>query len=431
LSIPTNIDAEMSVLGAVISDPELFDRLQGWVADPSAFWKVKHRKIWKAAQELARQNIKPDLISLHAKCKQKYGDEIELEYFIELQSKYLKSADVENHASLVWENHLKREVGRVGKELENASTKTDAKLADLLISYQRHVEQILNLQPNRDKSIDRIMDEAQKAIKEGTNIVEFGLPFLDHSAGGMTRGELTVIGGRPGHGKTTLMLNIVKSLVAQGLRVALFNREMTNIESIKKLIVMESKWLKYTDMRKKVLSQDVLDEIDKMTPFIKEKYSQLRMYDDVRDLDASIREIKRWEPDVFIDDYIQLTKVNNAGKRDRRFEIEDIMQDYKWIAKKTKASGILISQLNRDIERRIDPTPTMGDFAEGGTIEQLAESCHFVFYGYNFDPREYNPRMNEIIVKKARYGTIGSYKAAFNGDKCEFKPWEKESDDLP
>ena len=65
----------------------------------------------------------------------------------------------------------------------------------------------------------------------------------------MTRGEITVIGGRPGHGKTTTMLNMVKACMDQGLKVIVFNREMTNVEMLKKLIVLESEKLSYLDVR--------------------------------------------------------------------------------------------------------------------------------------------------------------------------------------
>ena len=423
--IPTNTSAEESVLGAIMTRPEIFDRVQAWIINPDAFWTLKHRKIWKAALELNREGIKTDLVSLQDKCKRKYGDEIPVEFLLELQKKFMGSSDVDNHAAIVWENHLRRVVGKIAKDMQEAAGTKDSKIDGLLNKHQKYMEEITNLQPHKDRSIGKVVDEAGKTIKEGGNIVKFGLPFLDHSAGGMTRGELTVLGGRPGHGKTTLMLNVVKSLIEQGLKVLLFNREMTNTETVKKLIVMESKWLKLRELRSATLEPIIINEVDKGLKSIKDKYQNLKMYDDLRDLDESIREIRRFEPDVFIDDYIQLTRTNNAGKRDRRFEIEDIMQDYKWIAKKTKSSGLLISQLNREVEKRIDPSPVMGDYAEGGTIEQLAENCYFVFYGYNFDHNEYSPVQNEIIVKKARYGIIGSYLTRFDGDKCMFGAWEK------
>lgn len=404
----------------LLNDPTVLDKLHSWIATPNAFWLQKHRKIWIAALEMNKEGKSIDSISMLEKCKQKYGDEIEAKYLAELKMDASNSDSAENHASIVWSNHLRREMIKVSQELEDASRKNDSKTADLLIRHQRYMEEIFNLQPSKSKSIDNIVFDVLNTLKTGSNIIEFGLPFLDFSAGGMTRGELTAIGGRPGHGKTTLMLNIVKSLISQGLKVMLFNREMTNIETIKKLIIMESGNLSYSLLRAKKITDEHMYEITKIANKIVAKYKYLRMYDDIRDLDSSIREVKRYQPDVFIDDYIQLIKVNNSKKRDRRFEIEDIMNDYKWIAKKTKSSGILISQLNREVEKRMNQTPTMGDYAEGGTIEQLAENCYFVYYGYAFDPQEYSELQNEIIVKKARYGKIASIPVKFNGDKCTF-----------
>jgi len=288
----------------------------------------------------------------------------------------------------------------------------------LLSKQQKYLEELSNLQPNKSKTIDEVVKKSKESIISGSNIIEFNISYLDDIAGGMTRGELTTIGGRPGHGKTTLMLNIVKALTRQGLKVVLFNREMTNTAAIAKLITLESSKLSYKDMRKKELSILTVDEINKMCQLIVDKYQTLTMYDDIRDLDSTLREIKRIQPDVFIDDYIQLTE--SSKKQDRRFEIEEIMREYKWIAKKTTSSGILISQLNRDLEKRIDPTPTMGDYSEGATIEQMSENCWFRFYPYAFNPRDNDSLKAEFIAKKARYGKIGTYEVNFNGDKCLF-----------
>ena len=97
-------------------------------------------------------------------------------------------------------------------------------------------------------------------------------------------------------------------------------------------------------------------------------------FDDIRSLDDCIREINKGKPDVVIDDYIQLIDVGQ-GYKDRRFEIEKIVQDYKWAVKQNNCSAILVSQLNRDIEKRFDPRPRMSDYAESGVIEQTAESA--------------------------------------------------------
>ena len=85
-------------------------------------------------------------------------------------------------------------------------------------------------------------------VEEDTNLIPFNLASLDAFAGGMTRKEITVLGGRPGHGKTTLVINIIKGLIEQGYKVMLFNREMSNTEMLKKMTVMDSNALKYGDI---------------------------------------------------------------------------------------------------------------------------------------------------------------------------------------
>lgn len=272
---------------------------------------------------------------------------------------------------------------------------------------------------HKSHTFEDITDQAVGKIVKGGNIIEFGIPYLDDPAGGMTRGEITTIGGRPSHGKTTMMLNIIDSLAQKGLKIMLFNREMTNESAIQKLLVMNSDFLTYDHMRKRVMADGAVAEVRILSKKIKEKYANLRMYDDLRDLNSCIAEIKKHEPDVFIDDYIQMIKLPGP-KQDRRFDIEDIMNEYKWVAKKTNSSGILISQLSREVEKRLDHTPMMGDYAEGATIEHASENCVFIQYPHLFDPVRYERDQAEIIFRKVRYGRIGSYKIKFQGEKCRF-----------
>jgi replicative DNA helicase len=152
---------------------------------------------------------------------------------------------------------------------------------------------------------------------------------------------------------------------------------------------------------------------------IKSKYKNLIMYDNVRTLSESMREVSKYKPDVIVDDYIQLIKVDEITEG-RRFEIEKIMQEYKWICKSENCTALLISQLNRDIEKRIDPEPKMSDYSESGVIEQTAETALFIFYGYNFSSERFDKYESKIIAAKSRYGTVGSYIIGFNGNKCKF-----------
>lgn len=274
--------------------------------------------------------------------------------------------------------------------------------------------------PLKDRNFENIIDSSVAEILAGNSIIETGISYFDNPAGGMTRGELTSIGGRPGHGKTTIMLNILDSLSKKGLKVLLFNREMKNRAAIEKLLVLNHPILTYDHMRKRVVDVGAKAEINHLVPKLKEKYSNVVMYDDIRGLTESLAAIKKHKPDVFIDDYIQMIRINGP-KRDRRFDIEEIMNEYKWVAKKVNAAGLLISQLSRDVEKRLDHTPMMGDFAEGATIEHASENCVFIQHPYSFDPMRYGPESAEVIFKKVRYGKVGTYKVKFEGSKCRFE----------
>ena len=286
------------------------------------------------------------------------------------------------------------------------------------------------MQPSKKRDIDTIVDEAAEYVKSGTNIIPFGMLALDAPAGGMTRKEVTVLGGRPGHGKTTLIINLIRCLIEKNYKVMLFNREMTNVETMKKIVVMESNGLSYAAVRKGKLIKDAEKEFDNTSETVKEKYKNLIMYDDVRTLDEAIVEVSRYKPDVILDDYIQLITMDD--RKDRRFQIEEIMYEYKWVCKKENCSAVLVSQLNREIERRADPRPRMSDYSESGVIEQTAESAIFIFYPYNFNDSDNSPYQTEIISAKTRYGRIGSYIIGFNGNRCKFYETEKEaSEDIP
>jgi replicative DNA helicase len=306
--------------------------------------------------------------------------------------------------------------------LEQAAKLGNHKLGALLTKHQRYMEELLNLQPSSQMDFNSILDTSTATLLEGAHIIEWGEKHMDDYAGGMTRTEMTVLGGRPGNGKTTLMVNLIDTLTMNDprLKICVFNREMSNTSAISKLLVLNSSKLTTNTFRKKYLEDWEREEIWEVKEKIGKKYPNLRMYDNIVTLEDTMTEIRKWQPDIIFDDYVQLIKVDGKRSRDRRFEIEDIVNEYKWVLKKINASALLLSQLSREIEKRIDNTPTMADYSEGGTLEQGAETCMFVYYPYYFDPNNNPDNVNEVIVKKARYGRIGTYKVGFSGEKCQF-----------
>lgn len=328
---------------------------------------------------------------------------------------------VSSYADIIRKKYLQRKIIEIADNIKIASTKSYDNASSMLIRYQRYFNELLELQIEDEDSLLQIAKKASEVITKSENIIRFGINYLDNFAGGMSRSELTSLGGRPGNGKTTLTLNIARSLAAQGLDVMIFNRDMTNTAMIGKLVVMESEWLTYSMLREQNLDNKVIDEINRLYPIVAEKYKTLKIYDNIRDMDTTLWKIKKYRPDVFIDDFIQRIRVNAYKRTEhRRFEIESIMDNYGWIAKEINASGFLVSQLSRDIEKRVNAVPVLADFAEGSTIEQYSENCLFVYYPYYFNPIDNPPDKSQLIIKKARYGTIGTHDIGFNGNKCLF-----------
>ena len=416
---PSSKSAEESVLGCILLDGvSIYEKVAAWIRDEDAFYYKDNQTVWKAIKEIYKSGEPIDVITVANKVKDTNPDET-MGYFITgLPMEVATTANAEYHAKIIWERHIQREAAKTANKLYKTSFTDYEKLDTTLQQHSRLIDELKDLQPSKKTDIDVILSNTISNLKNGSNIIPFGLQQLDYPAGGMTRKEVTVLGGRPGHGKTTLAINIVRSLIAQGYKVMLFNREMSNEEVMKKIIIMESKDIEYSKIRKNKLSDIEMIEVELLTEKIDKKYKNLIMYDNIRKLSEAMLEISRYKPDVVLDDYIQLIQVDNI--QERRFQIESIMYEYKWICKKENCSAILVSQLNREIEKRIDPKPRLSDFAESGVIEQTAETAIMPFYGWNFDNESHDKYEIEIIVPKSRYGTIGTYVMGFNGNRCKF-----------
>mgnify|MGYP001390460504 FL=1 len=417
--LPSNIEAEQALLGCILKGGEREQEIaMAWIRESEAFYSFDNKLIWESMSDLYKDGVDIDSITLSSKVKDLNGDG-KVYYITGLTETVPSTAQIENYARIVWEKYIQRETAKSAQSLLNASYDDYKNVSSILEKHSKLIEELRQIQPSKQRDIGILVDEMKATVEEDSNLIPFNLGHLDTFAGGMTRKEITVLGGRPGHGKTTLVINIVKGLIEQGYRVMLFNREMSNTEMLKKMVVMESNALKYGDIRRNDLSENSKEEFDVISETMKNKYENFLMFDNVRTLDDCLREIAKHKPDVVIDDYIQLIDVGGV-KEGRRFEIEKIMQEYKWICKQEDCSSILVSQLNREIEKRFDPRPRMSDYAESGVIEQTAESAMFVFYGHNFDSDKYNPYKSEIIVSKSRYGKIGTHLVGFNGGRCKF-----------
>ena len=417
--MPKNEEAEIALLGSILlKGDEVFEKAKAIIKEPKCFYTTKHQELWKSFHRLYKNNVPIDTVTVFGDLRDNCKDHTLTTYYLSgMADGVPTTANAETYAKNIWYKFIQRKAVKSSQILYNLTLQNTDDIVEVLHQHEKIIQDLKDIAPSKVVETKDILTNTVEALKEGTNLIPFGIEQLDNAAGGMTRGEITVVGGRPGHGKTTMIINIVKRLLEQGKKVMLFNREMTNVEMMKKILVMEFQEFSYERIRKASDISKEIAQINLKKEALGEKYKNLIMLDDCKTLADAMKEISKEKPDVVLDDYIQLIRTD-GGNKDRRFEIEDIMLDYKWICKKIKCSAILVSQLNREIERRLDPRPKLSDFAESGVIEQTAEAAFFVYYPYAVDNRDNDRYEIEVICQKARYGQLGSYNMGFNGDKC-------------
>jgi replicative DNA helicase len=193
---------------------------------------------------------------------------------------------------------------------------------------------------------------------------------------------------------------------------------MSNIEMMKKIVILESENLSAEAMRLGNFIERDGDDVEKAKSKISEHYKQLIMFDNLFDIDSALREIRKIRPDVVVDDYIGLVDVK--GTEDPRHRIDTIMKEYKRACKTYGMSAILLSQLNRECENRTNKRPIMRDLRDSGSIEQDAEMILFMYYDwrYYYEDSENGEYGIEIVLGKNRYGKTGSVYLGVAGDRC-------------
>ena len=443
--LPNDTLIEHAVIGGIIQYPNKYNDIAKYIVTDKVWYNNKCRTLWNVVSGMIKRREHIDMITVTSTLTE--DDKIlgvDSVFIVDCTNSCSTESTLEMYAKKIYEKYLLRLVVDHAKEIEEKAMDNKVDALDVLVSAHTSIGELINLRPDSTFDIDEALGDAIESIQNTDKLlIKTGFKNVDKFAGGLTRGEITIIGGRPGHGKSTMLLNMLSNVLASNKKVLLFNRELTNVEVLKKLLALESGRLSYAMIRQGMYDIKQLQELDRIREFIAKKYSadRFRMYDKIRDFPTSATEIKKFKPDVIFDDYIQL--ITPTGKEEqRRLQLERIVNDYKWIAKEYNCSVILASQLNRALETRGTQRPQLSDLAESGAIEQVAENVFFVYYPYKVQggkPEEKNEIV--LVAAKVRYGETGSIQMAYDGDKCKmynsedelFVPplTEKETDEIP
>mgnify|MGYP003646227202 CR=1 FL=1 len=430
-SLPYDTSLEDSVLGNIIIDPKLHNEIAPYITNVEVFYQTKAQLLWKRITTMIRHNEHIDTITI---CSSITKEELEKglsSYYVTLCTRDVGVAGTAGlYARKLYEKYLLRRVVVTSQKIQMSAKESSPDVYDVVGEAHSILGELLNVRPSVKQDIEDVIQDTIEGMKQNkSRLLSTGYECLDRFAGGLTRGEITIIGGRPGHGKTTVLVNLMARMLAQGKRAMFFSRELPNAELLKKIICLESQELSYGQVRKNIFTDQDTAKFNNAVDFVRKKYSKenFLMFDNIKDFTTSSAEVKKFKPDVIFDDYIQL--IGYSGKEEqRRLQIEELVNNYKWLAKETNASVVLASQLNRGIEYRGKTfLPQLSDLAESGAIEQVAENVFFTYYDYKVNGEDGKGK-NVITMSagKVRYGDTGTVDMGYDGDKCKIYNNEKE-----
>ena len=422
---PSATEAEEAILGIVLLEPDAYYQVREYIINEDVFYDDRNKLLWRKIRHAIQNNEHLDQITICSDLSSKDTDQgLDPFYVTGLTTNAGIKENVQSYGQIVYKKYLMRKLIKETHAIQNKAYMSNGNAFEVLNNTHTVISELMEMQPHKHFDIDEAMSETIENIQNSDrNLIPIGYPSLDKMSGGLTRGEISIIGGRPGHGKSTLSLNMLKNMIDAGYKCVMFNREMSNTEMLKKLVVLESGLLSYSMVRSGALGDESsMNEMNNTVELIKKKYNKDKflMFDNIRDFAQAATEVKRFNPDVIFDDYIQLI-VPDSKINERRLQLEKIIHEYKWLAKNVNAAVILVSQLNRSLETRGNPVPMLSDLAESGAIEQAAENVFFTYYDYKIFKnksleRGYGKEIIEIIAGKVRYGETGSAKMDFNGD---------------
>ena len=443
MEVLTDVNLEYGILGTIIEKPSTYHKVAPFIVNEKVFTDNRSQTLWKKLGKMVEKN---DVIDLTTICSSLTGDEmlcgLSYSFIVEIVQRAGTSGLITTYTKQLYEKYLLRKVIEDSKGIQDSAEKNDGLAYDKIVGAHTTLGELIELKPSKEFDISEELTETIESVtSKEEKLIKTGYGGIDKFSGGFTRGEISIIGGRPGHGKTTTMLNILAKMVNLGKKVICFNRELPNYEMLKKLLCIESQNLSYSMVRKGIYDETGLQELERVQQIIKEKYHKglFVMHDDIKDFSGAATEIKKFQPDVVFDDYIQLINPSNPTDP-RRLQLERLVNDYKWVAKTHKCSVVLVSQLNRALETRGDLRPQLSDLAESGAIEQVAENVLFSYYDYkiNGDKSKKGKFCIQVIARKVRYGETGECDLVYDGDKAtlyndqeEFESSAETSSDIP
>jgi replicative DNA helicase len=436
---PHDLEAEASVLGAILLDPTAIMRVLDHL-EPEDFYRENNGQIYLAALGLFRKGEPIDNVTLAAQLEQagvleRVGGRAQLAV---LQEQTPTAANAEHYARIVKEKSYKRrligagtQVSSLGynEEVEAEEAVNQAQACVYALSEREAGSNIERLYDLLRPAMDRI--DAQMAAGGGVIGIPSGFHELDRMTNGFKTSDMVVIAGRPSMGKTSFVTNLaLHAAVEHRQPVAIFSLEMAKEQLVERMLCEQAR-IDAQRMNRGLLSDGeherlvyALGPLGEAPIYIDDS----PMLDDLT-LRLKARQAKvREDISMIIIDYLQLMHGRQRPDEGNRVqEVSAISRSLKAIARELRIPVIAISQLSRGPESRPDKRPLLSDLRESGSIEQDADLVMFLYRDdYYHREKSEKPGIAEVIVAKHRNGPTGIVELMFRKELTRFENLDKQ-----
>jgi len=443
--LPHNFLAEKMILSCLLINSEAIE-LTIQKLPIQAFYFKNHQEIYKSISMMYRDKLQIDVLTL-LNFLQNNGllyNVGGIKVLIELISQVPNLVYLEEYIRLVQEKFLRRSLIQLGYEVINSGYITNITVEMILKNFEERLFKLTNvIESNKLMSSAELLNELFVELKKKSLNPSFpgltsGFYDLDSLTQGFQKSDLIILAGRPSMGKTALALNIaINAMKESRLPILFFSLEMSKIQIMYRLLAMETN-INQTRLRSGKLSQVDWIKLTKMMKII----SKFPLFIDdsssigVQDIRLKLKTIlfEQGEIGLIIIDYLQLMQVsnNNTNSSNRVQEISQITRSLKILAREFNVPILVLSQLSRNVENRVDKKPILSDLRESGSIEQDADIVLMLYrsqyYNQNensikteqFESSSISNQLIELILAKQRNGPTGSVKLKFDDKKTKF-----------
>ncbi len=438
---PQNIEAEISVLGALMIDNNAITKIAD-ILRPENFYKGKHEKIYNAILELYQEQQPIDILSVSSKLKEKkvlkeIGGR---SYLTDLVNSVATASNILSHAKLVQKKALLRKLIGAASEVVNLGYEEDRPLDEILDSAESKIFSVSQQSIKKEFSpINNLLESAFVRIdemhKDSSKFrgIATGFYDLDNILSGLQKSDLIILAARPSIGKTSFALNLAQyAAINNKTPVGIFSLEMSSDQLVDRMLASQADvnlWNLKTGNLDSESEDDDFQKIGDAMGVLSEApiYIDDSATSNIMEMRTMARRLQAEHGlELLIVDYLQLMEGRAGSMGDSRVqEISEISRGLKNLAKELNIPVVALSQLSRAVESRSPQIPKLSDLRESGSIEQDADIVLFLYREDRENPETENKNIVEVHIAKHRNGPIGKVALYFDEETTAFKSLEK------